>query len=111
MREANATLEAARDAEAGARADDLFHQRLTEGCGNQRLLDVVRPLRQALMAYERVYFSTRGAAGALGRAARGDHRRAGARASRREAAALVRDNFTTALPELTAELDARSRER
>ena len=78
MREANATLEAARDAEEGARADDYFHQRLTEGCGNQRLLDVVRPLRQALMAYERVYFTHAGAAVALGRAARGDHRAAGA---------------------------------
>ena len=88
-----------------------FHQRLTEGCGNQRLLDVVRPLRQALMAYERVYFSTRGAA-----------RRARPRSTRRSstrwragdqerAAALVRENFTTALPELTAELDERSRER
>src|SRR6187200_1918201 len=52
MREANATLEAAGNAEEGARGDDRFHQRLTEGCGNQRLLDVVRPLRQALMAYE-----------------------------------------------------------
>ena len=58
MREANARCSRPRDAEAGARADDLFHQRLTEGCGNQRLLDVVRPLRQALMDYERVYFST-----------------------------------------------------
>ena len=106
MHEANAVLEAAPDATAAARADDLFHQRLTEDCGNPKLLDVVRPLRQALMEYERVYFSTaerraRSAAqhGAIVHAlAAGDQERA---------AALVRENFTTALPELTAELDAR----
>jgi DNA-binding GntR family transcriptional regulator len=108
MREANATLEAATDAEAGARADDLFHQRLTEGCGNPRLLDVVRPLRRALMAYERIYFSTRE------RRARSAAQHAGivdalAAGDQTRAAALVRDNFTTALPELTAELDERSR--
>ena len=110
MREANRALEAATDAEAGARADDLFHQRLTEGCGNQRLLDVVRPLRQALMAYERVYFSTRPrrSRSAGQHAAIVDALAAG---DQEGAAALVRDNFTTALPELTAELDERSRER
>jgi DNA-binding GntR family transcriptional regulator len=110
MREANAALEAATDSEAGARADDLFHQRLTEGCGNQRLLDVVRPLRQALMAYERVYFSTqpRRSRSAAQHAAIVDALAAG---DQEQAAALVRDNFTTALPELTAELDERSRER
>ena len=110
LREANATLEAADDAEAGARGDDLFHEKLTENCGNQRLLDVVRPLRNALMAYERIYFSTperraRSAAqhdAIIDSLASGDQERA---------AALVRDNFTTALPEMTAELDARSREQ
>jgi DNA-binding GntR family transcriptional regulator len=106
MREANARLEAASEAEAGARADDLFHQRLIEGCGNQRLLDVVRPLRQALMAYERVYFSTdeRRSRSAAQHAAIIDALAAG---DQERAAAMVRDNFTTALPELTAELDAR----
>ena len=106
MREANAQLEAAADSVAGARADDLFHRRLTEGCGNQRLLDVVRPLRQALMAYERVYFSTdeRRSRSAAQHAAIIDMLAAG---DQERAAAMVRDNFTTALPELTAELDAR----
>ena len=41
MREANAMLQAATGAEAAARADDLFHERLTVGCGNARLLEVV----------------------------------------------------------------------
>jgi DNA-binding GntR family transcriptional regulator len=106
MRDANAALEAATDSEAGARADDLFHRHLTEGCGNRRLLDVVRPLRQALMAYERVYFSTdeRRSRSAAQHAAIIDALAAG---DQERAAAMVRDNFTTALPELTAELDAR----
>ena len=107
MREANTELEAAPDAEAGARADDAFHRRLTEGCGNQRLLDVVRPLRQALMDYERVYFATpeRRARSAAQHGAIVDALAAG---DQPRAAALVRDNFTTALGELTEELDARS---
>ena len=110
MREANAALEVAGDPMAGARADDLFHQRLTEGCGNQRLLDVVRPLRQALLEYERVYFTTpeRRSRSVAQHAAIVDALAAG---DQQRAAALVRDNFTTALPELTAELDERSRER
>jgi DNA-binding GntR family transcriptional regulator len=109
MREANRALEAAQDATESAAADDLFHQRLTEGCGNPRLLDVVRPLRQALMAYERVYFSTleRRSRSAAQHASIIDALAAG---DQKRAAALVRDNFTTALPELTAELDARRRE-
>jgi DNA-binding GntR family transcriptional regulator len=108
MREANGSLLAAQDAIEGARADDLFHQRLTENCGNPKLLEVVRPLRQALLAYEQVYFSTperrrRSAAqhqAIIDALADGD---------RAKAATLVRENFTTALPELTAELDARAR--
>jgi DNA-binding GntR family transcriptional regulator len=109
MREANAQLVAAPDAEAGARADDLFHQRLTENCGNQQLLDVVRPMREQLMAYERQYFSTaerreRSAAqhGTIVDALEaGDHERA---------SALVRENFTTALPGPNAAPDARAQE-
>jgi DNA-binding GntR family transcriptional regulator len=109
MREANAALREAGDAEAGARADDRFHRRLTEGCGNPRLLDVVRPLRQALMDYERVYFSTpeRRARSAAQHAEIVDLLERG---DQDAAAALVRENFTTALPELTAELDARPRD-
>jgi DNA-binding GntR family transcriptional regulator len=97
LREANAQLLAAQDAVEGARADDLFHERLTENCGNPDLLAVVRPMREQLMAYERQYFSTterrEGSAAQHGAIAdaleAGDHGRA---------AALVRENFTTALP-------------
>jgi len=109
LREANAELLAAPHADAGARADDRFHQRLTENCGNPQLLALVRPMREQLMAYERQYFSTaerreRSAEqhGAIVDALEaGDHERA---------AALVRENFTTALPEPSAEPDARARE-
>lgn len=109
LRDANRELLAAGDAEAGARADDHFHERLTENCGNKELLDVVRPMREQLMAYERQYFSTaerreRSAAqhGAIVDALEaGDHERA---------AALVRENFTTALPAQSAEPDARAPE-
>jgi DNA-binding GntR family transcriptional regulator len=109
MREANAQLLAAQDADAGARADDLFHQRLTENCGNQELLDVVRPMREQLMAYERQYFSTaerRGRSAAqhgaiIDALEAGDHERA---------SALVRENFTTALPGPNAVPDARAQE-
>jgi DNA-binding GntR family transcriptional regulator len=97
LREAIAQLQAAQDAVEGARADDLFHERMTENCGNPDLLAVVRPMRERLMAYERQYFST--AERREGSAAQhiaitdaleaGDHERA---------AALVRENFTTALP-------------
>jgi DNA-binding GntR family transcriptional regulator len=106
LRDANAQLRAAHDAETGSGADDEFHRRLTVECGNQRLLDVVAPLRRALLPYERVYFAT----------AEHRERSAGqhdaiiaalAAGDRGTAANLVRENFTTALPDLTAELDAR----
>ena len=58
LREANAGLRAAHDADSGSGADDEFHRRLTAACGNQRLLDVVAPLRRALLPYERVYFAS-----------------------------------------------------
>jgi DNA-binding GntR family transcriptional regulator len=97
LREANAALVAAGDAEAGARADDLFHERLTENCGNPQLLDVVRPMREQLMAYERQYFSTaeRRERSAAQRGVIIDALEAG---EHERAAALVRENFTTALP-------------
>ena len=97
LREANARLLAADDAVAGARADDLFHERLVENCGNPDLLAVVRPMREQLMAYERQYFSTaeRREGSAAQHAEIIDTLEAGEHA---RAAALIRENFTTALP-------------
>ena len=106
LREANERLIAATDAEAGARADDLFHERLTEHCGNDDLLAVVRPMREQLMAYERQYFSTqeRRERSAQQHAAITDALEAG---EHERAAALIRENFTTALPGQNAGPDER----
>ena len=106
LREANAQLLAATDPDAGARADDLFHERLTERCGNDELLAVVRPMRDQLMAYERQYFSTqeRRERSAVQHAAITDALEAG---DHERAAALIRENFTTALPAQNAGPDER----
>lgn len=106
LRAANAELRAAADSTAASRADDTFHRRLTAECGNARLLAVLDPVRRALMPYERVYMDSperreRSAAQhdeIIAALAGGDHE---------AASRLVRRNFTTALPELTAELDRR----
>ncbi len=106
LRAANERLKASSDAGAASDADDEFHRTLTAGCGNERLLEMLDPVRRALLDYERVYMST-------------PERRARSAAQheaiiaaleardRGRAADLVRDNFTSALPDLTAELDAR----
>ena len=109
LREANAELLAATDADAGARADDRFHELLTENCGNRELLAVVRPMRDRLMAYERQYFSTaeRRERSATQHAAIVDTLEAG---DHERAAELIRENFTTALPEPSAAPDLRPRE-
>jgi DNA-binding GntR family transcriptional regulator len=106
LREANAQLLAATDADAGARADDLFHERMTERCGNPDLIAVVRPMRDQLMAYERQYFSTqeRRERSAQQHAAITDALEAG---DHERAAALIRENFTTALPGQNAGPDGR----
>jgi DNA-binding GntR family transcriptional regulator len=109
LREANAELLAATDADAGARADDHFHEILTENCGNPELLAVVRPMRERLMAYERQYFSTveRRERSASQHAAIVDTLEAG---DHERAAELIRENFTTALPAPSAAPDLRPRE-
>ena len=106
LREANAQLLAASDADAGARADDLFHERMTECCGNPDLIAVVRPMRDQLMAYERQYFSTqeRRERSAQQHAAITDALEAG---DHERAAALIRENFTTALQGQNAGPDER----
>jgi DNA-binding GntR family transcriptional regulator len=108
LRAANTHVRAATNGEVGARADDEFHRALTYGCLNRRLLGVVDPVRRALLPYEAVYMDApqrrdRSADqhdAIVEALAAGDH--AGA-------ANLVRANFTTALPDLTAELDARAK--
>jgi len=106
MRAANAALRAATDALEGSDADDEFHRALIADCGNQQLLDVVAPVRAALLPYERVYF-----AGAERRARSADQHEAIidaiAAGDQKRACEMVRENFTTALHDLEAELDRR----
>jgi DNA-binding GntR family transcriptional regulator len=96
-------LESAGDPAAAALADDEFHRRLTADCGNQRLLEVVDPVRRALLGYERVYMlsperlarSVEEHEAIVWALERGDHDRA---------AELVRENFKSGQPEVEAEL-------
>jgi len=106
MRAANQRLRDATDSMDGSEADDEFHRALIADCGNQALLDVVLPVRHALLPYERVYF-----AGADRRARSAEQHEAiidaVAGGDQARAYELVRVNFTTALQDLQAELDAR----
>jgi DNA-binding GntR family transcriptional regulator len=106
MRGANGKLRDAHDALDGSDADDEFHRALIADCGNPALLDVVAPVRRALLPYERVYFADaeRRIRSADQHDAIIDAVEAG---DRRHASALVRENFTTALQDLQAELDRR----
>lgn len=106
LRGANERLRASEDADSASAADDDFHRALTSCCGNERLLAMVDPVRCALLDYERVYMATpeRRARSA----AQHDEIIAALEAhDRGRAADLVRANFTSALPDLTAALDAR----
>ena len=89
-----------------ALADDDFHRLLTKDCGNPRLLEVVDPVRRALVAYERVYMlsperlarSVDEHESIIAALEHGDHARA---------ADLLRENFTTGMPEVEAQLRER----
>jgi DNA-binding GntR family transcriptional regulator len=101
-------LDSAGDATAAALADDRFHRLLTANCGNQRVLDAVDPVRKAMLAYERVYMlsperlarSVDEHEAIVQALERGDHARA---------ADLVRENFTSGMPEVEAQLRGDSR--
>jgi DNA-binding GntR family transcriptional regulator len=98
LRAANQRLrDSAGDVTEAALADDEFHRRLTAGCGNTRLLEVVDVVRKALLDYEREYLlSPERLAGSVeeheaivAALEDGDHARA---------AECVRRNFTSGLP-------------
>jgi DNA-binding GntR family transcriptional regulator len=106
MRAAIQRLRDATDAIDGSAADDEFHQALIADCGNGALLDVVLPVRRALAPYERVYFA---GADRRNRSAEQHDAIVDVLAAGDHAAAceLVRENFTSALQDLQAELDRR----
>ena len=105
--EAIAALRAANrrllDAAAAARADDEFHRRLTAGCDDAHLLEVIDLVRKALLEYERLYMLSperlTGSADAheaiVAALEAGDHALA---------AGQVRANYTSGLPNLEARL-------
>lgn len=98
LRAANRRMnESAGDGAAAALADDEFHRRLTAGCGNPRLLEVVDPIRKALLDYERTYMlsperlatSVAEHEAIVAALEAGDHELAAER---------VRENFTSGMP-------------
>jgi DNA-binding GntR family transcriptional regulator len=105
LRAANARLLAAPDPAAAAAADEAFHARLVERCGNPRLLAVLEPLRLRLAPYRRAYLAeparvARRAArheAIIGALERRDHRTAARR---------VRESQSAALSELLAQLES-----
>ena len=85
-----------------------FHDELVRGCGNEQLLDTLRPLKRQLLRYEFAYMDI---APIVERSA-GQH--AGivdalAANDRERAAALVEANFRDALPDLLARMSAGAR--
>jgi len=97
-------LDSAGDAAAAASADDEFHRRLTAGCENAHLQEVIDLVRKALRGYERRYMtSPERVAGSVDEHEAivaaleiGDHALAANR---------VRANFTSGLPMLEAQLE------
>jgi DNA-binding GntR family transcriptional regulator len=104
LRAANRRIrDAAGDAAAAAQADDDFHRRLTAGCSNPQLLEVVDLVRKALLRYERLYMlsterlerSVEEHEAIVAALEAGDHTLAAER---------VRENFTSGLPDLDAQV-------
>jgi DNA-binding GntR family transcriptional regulator len=91
------------DARVAAERDFSFHDELVSACGNERLLETVRPMKRMLVRYERASMADPGAPRRsaamhdviIDDLARRDH----------EAAALmVEENFRSALPRLLAQV-------
>jgi DNA-binding GntR family transcriptional regulator len=91
------------DPTAAALADDDFHRRLTAGCGNTHLLEVVDLVRKALLGYERLYMLS---PERLARSVAEHEAIVAALESGDNALAAdrVRENFTSGLPALEASL-------
>jgi DNA-binding GntR family transcriptional regulator len=92
------------DAPAAIGADYAFHEHLTRECGNPGLLAVLASIKRALVPYERAYMLD---AAHIERSAAqhdeiiaaleaGDHGRA---------SDLVRENFTSSLPDLASQFE------
>jgi DNA-binding GntR family transcriptional regulator len=104
VRAANQRLrDSAGDASAAAQADDEFHRLVTSRCDNPRLLEAIELVRQALMRYERLYMLSperlaRSVAehdAIIEALEAGDHALAAER---------LRENFTSGLPDVDAQI-------
>jgi GntR family transcriptional repressor for pyruvate dehydrogenase complex len=106
LRDANRRMRAAAgDARAAMLADDDFHARLTAGCTSAALLAVLRPVKRALLRYEREYM--RAPARVERSVAQHDEIvRALERGDQAGAAQRLCRNLTGGLPELTDALEA-----
>jgi DNA-binding GntR family transcriptional regulator len=97
-------LDARDDAPGAVAADDEFHRLLVAGCDNEHLLAALRPIKRALLRYERVYMldparieRSAGQHDAIVSALEsGDHA---------AAAQLVRQNLAHGLPDLAEALE------
>jgi DNA-binding GntR family transcriptional regulator len=100
LRAANQRMrDSAGDPTAAVQADDEFHRRLTAGCGNAHLLEVLDVVRKAILGAERRYMMSRER---LERSV-GEHEAIVAALESGDhdlAAERVRENFTSGLPEL-----------
>ena len=105
LRRANARLLGSRDDPPGAvAADDEFHRLLVAGCENEHLLAALRPIKRALLRYERVYMVD---PARIVRSA-GQHDAVIAALEARDhaaAAQLVRQNLARGLPDLSEALE------
>jgi DNA-binding SARP family transcriptional activator/DNA-binding GntR family transcriptional regulator len=105
LRRANARLRGARgDPPAAVAADDEFHRLLTAHCGNAHLLAAVRPVKRALLRYERVYMQD---PARIERSVAQHDAIIAALAAQDHAAAaqLLRQNLARGLPDLTEVLE------
>jgi DNA-binding GntR family transcriptional regulator len=108
LREINGRLAScANDPETAAVCDWEFHDELVGGCGNEQLLDTLRPLKRQLLRYEFAYMDEVAVERSAGQHAAIVDALAAGQCER--AAALVEANFRDALPDLLARVDAGAR--
>jgi DNA-binding GntR family transcriptional regulator len=106
LREINDRMTAAADDPmAAATCDWEFHEELVRGCGNDQLLDTLRPLKRQLLRYEFAYMAEPGVvAGSAGQHAEiADALEGG---DRDAAALIVEANFRESLPVMLRRLAA-----
>jgi DNA-binding GntR family transcriptional regulator len=109
LREINQRLAScAGDPVTAATCDWEFHDELVRGCGNEQLLETLRPLKRQLLRYEFAYMDE----AAIVKRSAGQHAQivdALAGGDRERAATLVEANFRDALPDLLARMSGGAR--